>query len=151
MGRTEEGLDHARRAVALDPLSVENAASLGWQLYFARRYDETVVKLRKCIDLNSRAGYAYGILGQVYARQGRFADAIATERTARELDLGNLLPLAELARDYTFAGRAAEARQALTGLLASAKSQYVSKAMMAGVYAAMGDKDQAMAQLEQAY
>src|SRR5581483_10189409 len=55
------------------------------------------------------------------------------------------------ARDYALAGRAAEARQALAGLLASAKRQYVPKGPIAAVYAAMGDKDQALAQLEQAY
>ena len=59
--------------------------------------------------------------------------------------------LAELARAYALAGRAAEARQALAGLLAGAKRQYVSKGPIAAVYAAMGDKDQALAQLEQAY
>jgi hypothetical protein len=53
MGRTEEGLDHARRSVALDPLSVEFASLLGWELYFARRYDEAVVELRKCIHSGS--------------------------------------------------------------------------------------------------
>jgi len=151
MGRTEEGLDHARRAVALDPLSVESAASLGWQLYFARRYDEAVVELLKCIDLNPGVGYSYGILGQIYAQQGRFAEAVAAQQKARELDPTNPLALAEMARDYALSGRAAEARQALAGLLAGAKRQYVPKYAIAVVYAALGDKDKALAQLEQAY
>jgi hypothetical protein len=48
-------------------------------------------------------------------------------------------PLAELARDYALAGRAAEARQALADLLTSAKRHYVSKYEIATVYAAMND------------
>ena len=52
---------------------------------------------------------------------------------------------------YALAGRAAEARKALADLLAAAKRQYVPKYTIATVYAAMADKDQALAQLEQAY
>jgi tetratricopeptide (TPR) repeat protein len=90
----------------------------------------------------------YFILGQVYAQQGRFAEAIAAEQKSREKGGG---PYQLLASYYVHAGRPAEARQALADLLASAKRQYVSKYPIAAVYAAMGDKDQALAQLEQAY
>ena len=122
---------------------------LGWDLYFARRYDEAVAETRKAFDLEPELGSAIPLLGQVYAQQGRFAEAIAAQqKSPRE---GVVPPPAELARDYALAGRAAEARQALADLLASAKRQYVPKYTIAIVYAAMGDKDQALAQLEQAY
>jgi tetratricopeptide (TPR) repeat protein len=150
VGRTDEGLDHARRAVALDPLSVEIAGSLGWQLYFARRYDEAAAQTREVFELQPECGFCYSVLGQIYAQQGRFAEAIAAQQKARE-KWALLLQTAELARVYALAGRAVEARQALADLLAGAKRQYVSKYTIATVYAAMGDKDQALAQLEQAY
>ena len=51
MGRIEEGLDHNRRSVALDPVSFENAVLLGWDLYFARHYDDAVAETRKAMDL----------------------------------------------------------------------------------------------------
>ena len=148
VGRTGEGLDHARRAVALDPLSVEIAVGLGWDLYFAR-HRRCRTETRKVFELEPEFGNAYYILGQVYAQQGRFAEAIGAEQKAGNVPL--VSPPAELARDYALAGRAAEARQALADLLASAKRQYVSKYVIATVYAGMGDKDQAMAQLELAY
>jgi eukaryotic-like serine/threonine-protein kinase len=149
MGRTEEGLDHNRRAVALDPVSLEITGSLGWDLYFARHYDDAVVEFRKAFDLEPEFGFGYSFLGQVYAQQGRFAEAIAAQQKAQE---GGLVsPAAELARDYALTSRAAEARQALADLRAGAKRQYVPKYMIAIVYAALGDKDQAVAQLEQAY
>ena len=73
------------------------------------------------------------------------------QQKARGKDGGFWGTLAELARDYALAGRAAEAHQALADLLASAKRQYVSKFGVAMAYTGMGDKDQALAQLEQAY
>jgi len=151
VGRTDEGLDHARRAVALDPLSVESAGSLGWQLYFARRYDDAIAETRKAIDLEPQSGFGYSVLGLVYAQQGRFVESIASEQKSREKGGGLVQSDALLASYYARAGRPAEARQALAELLASAKRQYVSKYTIAAVYATMGDKDQAFAQLEQAY
>ncbi|MGO9254728.1 MAG: tetratricopeptide repeat protein [Bryobacteraceae bacterium] len=147
MGRTEEGLVHNRRAVALDPVSLEIAGVLGWDLYFARHYDDAVAETRKALDLDPELGFGYSTLGQVYAQQGRFAEAIAAQQKAQE---GVVSPAAELARVYALAGRA-EARQGLAELRAGAKRQYVPKYMIAIVYAALGDKDQAVAQLEQGY
>ena len=150
VGRTEEGLDHARRAVALDPLSVEIAGSLGLQLYFARRYEEAATEIHKVFKLQPECGFCYFALGQIYGQQGRYSEAIAAQQKARDKWVLSS-QTAELARVYALAGRAAEARQSLADLLAGAKRQYVSKYTIATVYAAMGDKDRALAQLEQAY
>ena len=60
-------------------------------------------------------------------------------------------PLAEIARDYALEGKSAEARQALKDLLARSQRIHVAPYGIATVYAALGDKDQAFAQLEEAY
>ena len=151
IGRFEEGLEHNQRSVALDPVSFENAVLLGWDLYFARHYDDAVAETRKAMDLSPEAANSYGILGQIYAQQGRFAEAIAMQQKAYEKSGGFWMGLAELAREYALAGRAADAHKALADLLASAKRQYTSKYWIAMAYTGMGDKDQALTQLEQAY
>ncbi|SPF56639.1 Serine/threonine protein kinase with TPR repeats [Candidatus Sulfopaludibacter sp. SbA4] len=150
MGRTGEGLDHNRRSVALDPVFFESAVLLGWDLYFARRYDDAVAETRRAMDLTPESWSSYFILGQIYAQQGRFAEAIAMQQKAREKP-GGLQALSELARDYTLAGRAEEGHQAMTDLLAGAKREYLSKYFIAKAYAGIGGKEQALAQLEQAY
>ena len=48
-------------------------------------------------------------------------------------------------------GEAAQARATLEKLLADAQHRYVDRTYMAAIYAALGDKDDAIAQLEQAY
>jgi tetratricopeptide (TPR) repeat protein len=87
----------------------------------------------------------------VYTQQGRFDDAIAAERKSLEILKSASWPLAEIALDYALAGKSAEARQAVRDLLANPRHIYVSAYGIAAVYAALGDKDQAFAQLEQAY
>jgi eukaryotic-like serine/threonine-protein kinase len=151
MRRTDQAIQEAQRAVELDPLSAEIHSILGWVLYFARRYDQAVAELHKCLELDPNYWIGYYYLGQVYAQQGRLDDAMAAQRKSAEILKGASWPLEEIALDYALAGKNAEARQALRDLLANSRHIYVSPYGIATAYAALGDKDQAFAQLEQTY
>jgi serine/threonine protein kinase/tetratricopeptide (TPR) repeat protein len=152
MGRMDEAIREGQRAVELDPLFPEIPSILAWDLYFARRYDQAAAELHKTLELAPNYPLGYYYLGQVYAQQGRFDDAIAAQRKAAELFGGGVSwPLTEIARDYVLAGKSAEAHQALEDLLKRARTSHVIPYGIATVYAALGDKDRAFAQLEQAY
>jgi serine/threonine protein kinase/tetratricopeptide (TPR) repeat protein len=151
VGRTDQAIQEGQRAVELDPLSAENHLMLSWDLYFAHRYDQAAAELHKCLELDPNYWIGYFYLGQVYTQQGRFDDAIAAERKSVEILKSASWPLAEIALDYALSGKTAEARQALRDLLANSRHIYVAPYGIAAVYAALGDKDQAFAHLEQAY
>ncbi|MGH8184568.1 MAG: hypothetical protein ACREPH_13005 [Rhodanobacteraceae bacterium] len=57
----------------------------------------------------------------------------------------------QLAICQAHVGETAQARAALEKLLADAQHRYVDRSYIAAIYAALGDKDNAMVQLEQAY
>ena len=151
MGRTDQAIQEAQRAVELDPLSAETHSILGWDLYFARRNDPAAVELHKCLELDPNYWIGYFMLGQVYAQQGRLDDAIAAQRKSAEILPSASWPLAEIARDHALAGKSEDARKTLRDLLARAQRIDVPAYRIATVYAALGDKDQAFAQLDQAY
>jgi tetratricopeptide (TPR) repeat protein len=151
-GRTEGGLAEVRKAEQLDPLSAEVSDIAGWMLYAARRNDEAVIQLRKCLEIDPSYWPAYYNIAQVYEQQGRFPEAIAAAQKAVDILPDNpSVPLAELARAYALSGRRSDALSALDQLLALSKRVQVSKYAIATVYAALGDKDQAIARLQQAY
>jgi tetratricopeptide (TPR) repeat protein len=137
--------------VQLDPLSAEIHSMLGWYLYFARRYDQAEVEIHKTLELDRNYWVGYYWLGEVYAQQGRVDDAIAAQQKAAEIFGTTSWPQAEIAHDYVLAGKLPEARQALRDLLARSQHFRVSPYGIAMIYAALGDKDQAFSQLEQAY
>jgi tetratricopeptide (TPR) repeat protein len=87
----------------------------------------------------------------VYAQQGRFDDAIAAQRKSAEL-FGSAVSwsLAEMARDYALEGKLPQARQAIRDFLTRTRQIHGTPYGLAAVFAALGDKDQAFAQLEQA-
>jgi TolB-like protein len=150
-GRVDQSLQEGRRAVELDPLSAGIHSILGWDLYYARRYEEAAAEFHKTLELDPNYWISYYDMGEVYAQQGRLDDAIAAQRKAAEIFGTTSWPQAEMARDYALEGKLPEAHQALRDLLARAQHFRVSPYGVATVYAALGDKDQAFSQLEQAY
>jgi eukaryotic-like serine/threonine-protein kinase len=150
VARTAEGIAEGRRAVALDPLSAETTSFLGVNFYYSHHYDEAVAELRESLDLDPGYWFGYYYLGQTYAKQGRFPEALAAEEKARAV-MDFPVVQAELARDYALSGHPVEARGSLDELLARAKRQYVPAYAIGTVYAALGDKSAAVVQLRQGY
>jgi eukaryotic-like serine/threonine-protein kinase len=152
MGRKDESLAGIRKAGQLDPLSAEIAFETGWFLIESGRYTEALTELNKARELDPNLWTTYHFQGQAYQQLGRIPEALAALKKSQEI-LGDnpSPPLAEEARVYALSGRQADARRSLDRLLALAKRTQVSKYAIATVYAALGDKDQAFAHLNQAY
>ena len=151
MGKAEQGIAENRRSQQLDPLSPIDGVVLGQMLWYARRYDEGIQELRKALDLDQANEQVHIELGHCYASKGLFAMAIAEFEKARSLEDTIAEPLAELGWTYALEGNKAEARKVLGELQERAKRSHVSNYLIAIVYAALGDKDQAFAFLDKAY
>jgi len=123
----------------------------GWWLYFAHRYDEAITQLGKCLDLDPNYPICHWLMGQVYAQQGRFAEAIAAETKVLKIDPRWSWASADMARAYVLSGRRAEAQRMLDELLERSKGSYVTKYSLARLYAALGDKNRALDELEQSF
>lgn len=75
LGRFDEGVREARRALELDQYSPVVSTQLGSVLYRARRYDESIVVLRQTLDLNPNYVTAYYFLGLCFLAQGQLTQA----------------------------------------------------------------------------
>ena len=147
--RPAEALAEERRARDLDPLSLVINTDLGWQLYFARRYDEAVERLRATLDLDPSFPMARLRLGQVYEQRGDQDAALREILRARELAPESVEALAALAHCYGKFGRRSDALRVLEEIKAredAGRSPY----FLAYAYLGLGDAEQALAQLERA-
>jgi len=143
LGRNDEAVREGQIAVQLDPLSSYAESSLGRFLYRARRYEEALPHLRRAVELEPRAIRANFRLGDVYAQLRRYDEAIAAFERIREVMPEGGDFQAGIARVYALQGRQREARRMVSGVKGNA---YI----IAGVYATLGDKDQAFSILEKA-
>jgi serine/threonine-protein kinase len=85
-----------------------------------------------------------------YEQQGKYAEAIAEFKQVINLTSGKPLGVAALARAYALAGQRADAQKLLGQLQEQAKVRYVSPASIAVIFAALGEKDQALTWLDKA-
>ncbi len=135
LGRHAEAIGQMETAEQLDPLSSLVQSTFGRVLYRARRYPDAVAHLKRAAELDPRSYGAYGRLGDAYVQMGKFEEAITAFKKAGELRADGVYQ-ARIARVYALTGRQAEAREMVSGVKAGAFE-------IAGVYTALGDKDQA--------
>jgi len=150
-GKIQEGLAESERARRLDPLSLNAVTNVAGAFRSAGQYDRAIAGFKDAIAIEPRAGRGHFLLGSTYALMGRMNDAIQELETAVTRTPGNSRFEAYLAYAYAAAGRRADAEKILAELEERAKKQYVSSFGIALIYDALGEKERAMAALEQAY
>jgi adenylate cyclase len=148
-GRFDEALRESERARQLDPLSLIIAADNGAILYYARRYDQAIGRLRSVRSVDPTLSRAY-LLIAVYADDGKLDQALAEEQRWRPL-IAAPVHWSALAYIYGRAGRAAEARHAIQELLRTSEREPVQARVFAWSYAGVEDTAQTLAWLEKAY
>ena len=151
MKRPDEGIAANQRAQQLDPLSNEANLNLGQTYYFVHQYDRAIEALHNTTVLDPNLWVTYDLLGWCYEAKGDLPGAIAQYQKARQIEPDFAEPLTSLGRGYALEGKKAEVKQVLDQLQEQSKQHPVAPYNLAWVYAAMGDKDQAMALLEKSY
>ncbi len=144
-GQREEGFAEMRRAQQVDPLSPVFRADLGWQYWLARDDDAALREARKALELNPDFAVAWAVVGYAYAAKGMFDEAIEAHRKAAAADADWRWPLG---RTYALAGRRDEAEKLAEEL--KKEPTPLNAFGLAGVYAALGDKDEAFAWMARA-
>ena len=150
LGRKSEAVSEMRRAENLDPLSLIINADLAELLLIAHFPDESILQSRKTIEMDPGFALAHNQLGQAYLEKHMFVEATAELQKAVQLS-GGPTSLANLARAYVASNREAEAIELLNDLKKRSASGYSNASEVAMIYAALGDKDQAMTWLEKGY
>lgn len=147
--RFSEAVAEARRALAIDPLSLIMNGAVGWMLYFKGDDAAALAIYRGVLEMEPNFMIAHWSIGQLYERQGRHD--LAIESYERSVALSNRTPtqLASLAHAHARAGNREKAEQMLAELLA-VTTGYVSPFKIALVYAGLGDSDRAFEWLDRA-
>jgi TolB-like protein/DNA-binding winged helix-turn-helix (wHTH) protein/Flp pilus assembly protein TadD len=138
-GRFADAIAHMQKAEQLDPLSGTVQSGFGRVLYRARRFEEAVSHLNRAIALEPESAGAYGRLADVYEEMGRYTEALAMHKKADALLNRPPGRDVRVARIYARMGKRKEARQILDRLPKTGR--YYEG--LAGVYAALGNKDEA--------
>jgi TolB-like protein/Tfp pilus assembly protein PilF/predicted Ser/Thr protein kinase len=151
LGRENEAVAESRKAQELDPLSISTQVNAGFVLYYTREFDKAIEQCRKALDLDPNSAGAYDCLGSSYLAEGKYEEAIVACEKASSLWNDDPQRLVGLGRAYALADRKSEALRILEQLRQLSRHAYVPPYFFAAIYTAMGQKDEALRWLENAY
>jgi len=149
MGRHDEAIAEARRGQELDPLSPIISAIAAWIHYEARRYEETVERCRRDLQMNP-IPQSYLFLGLALTQLRQYDDAIAAFERGVSLSGGLTEMYAGLGFAYGVSGRTKDARRVLEDLDRLSKARYVPPYSRSIVHVGLGERAEALDLLEQA-
>jgi TolB-like protein/predicted Ser/Thr protein kinase len=147
-GELKEGLWLVLEAEKLDPVS-PIISYVATAAYLANdQIDEAISEGQRTLQLDPNYFYLDSDLAAAYREKGNFAEAIALYTKAQE---ATHLPSSGLAITYARLGQQIEARNILAQLLQAREKRYVSAPVIAAVYVAFGEKEEAFRWLERAF
>jgi serine/threonine protein kinase/pimeloyl-ACP methyl ester carboxylesterase/tetratricopeptide (TPR) repeat protein len=150
-GRPAESIAEIKRALELDPLSLEINADVGVQYVYARQADLAIEALRKTVALDEGFAYTHYMLGRAYQIKGMYPEAVKEAQRAVDLGGRSARLVGYLGQAEAAAGRQAEARKTLDELSKRSKQSYVSPLELALIYIALNEKEKAIAELQLGY
>jgi len=151
LGRSEEALEVAKRALDLDPASPAVSHSLAVQLYLARKFDRAIEQAYDTLEMDGNFAISYVVLGEVYLSKGMYRDGLSALEKYSALSRRNATSLAFLGYSHARLGERKEALRMIEELQAASQQSFVPALFVALVYAGLEDKDQAFTWLEKAY
>jgi serine/threonine-protein kinase len=151
LGHTEESIAEANLALEVDPLSMLTNQMLGNAYASARKYDLAIAQYRKGLELHPNDSSLQYQLGWTYVYSGAIDLGLRSIRSSLAVDGVDPDLSPDLAYIDAMIGKRDRARQILKRLLALATQYPVSPGMIALVYIALDEREQALNWLEKAY
>jgi len=151
MGRNDDAMSELRTAQGLDPLSLIISADIADALFVAHRYDEAVEQSRKTLELNPNFAIGHYELGLAFGQKHMHEEAIAELQQAIALSGHSGAFDSNLAYVYAVSGRTEEATKIAEDLEARHGQSSSIDADIALIQVGLGDRDQAMIRLNNAF
>ena len=151
MGRYEEAIRLSKKALELDPISLQINALISNLHYYAADYDMAIEECLKAKKLDPDFGTFLYYLGLAYGEKKMYKEAIAELQKLVSLQPEMPENLAALGHIYAAAGKRDEARKVLEKLKTLPMGTYIPSYCIGIIYAGLKDNDRAFEYLEKAY
>ncbi len=145
LGRENEALMKFEHALQIDPLSPHHMTCFADFYIHVGRYDQAEEWCLKALEIEPDSAPGRYFLGWTYVRKGMLDEAI------EEFQKAPSVCEVALAHAYAISGSRTEALRILNEILARSKQSFVDSRNVAVIYVGLGETDQALDWLEEAY
>jgi serine/threonine-protein kinase len=151
VGRLAESVEEGRQAIALDPVAPVLRTFTARTYSYLQQPDRAIEFGQQALAIDPNFPPAHDVLGWAYLEKAMYTEGLAEIHKFVHLQGDRDEGAIKLALAYAAARQRALALRYLETVKALAKRQYVSPADIAAIYAALGEKEQALTWLEKAY
>ncbi|MBK5255309.1 MAG: winged helix-turn-helix domain-containing protein [Vicinamibacteria bacterium] len=146
-GEPVRALASARKATAIDPISLKAVVGAGFHLYLSQQYEPDLDPLTRALELEPEFAVAHWALGLACDKLGDFDRAEAAHRAAVRYSGGSPTMESNLARSLALSGKRSEAIDLADRLSALGLAPY----RRAAIDVALGENARAVDSLEHAW
>ncbi len=150
LGRHDESIIEIKLAQQVDPLNPAARTAAASMFRYARRYEESIEQLEAVLEIEPDFAGAYQRLALIYELTGLYQEAAAARQQEQILGGASTGKMAGILKAAA-TGKEAYWRWWLGYNQEKAKKEYFSPREFAGIYAQLGEKDQAFEWLEKAF
>jgi TolB-like protein/Flp pilus assembly protein TadD len=151
IGRFDEGIAEIKRGLELEPLDINMGGTLSSAYFFAGQNDTALELARKTHEIEPGHPIGRWILSQAYLVKEMYSDAIAHNEQWLQTEPTNQFALRDAGIAYAKVGRRDKAEEMIRRFREIEKTQYVPTSRIACIYAALGDMDKALTELEKGF
>jgi TolB-like protein/Tfp pilus assembly protein PilF len=150
-GQPEKAVSELERAVEMEPASLINNAVLTSAYIYARQNDKALRQAQKAYELDPAFPLAEHWLGMAYVANGRYDETIEVgSKMPVDGPLG-WLGIVVVGHAHARMGKRTEAEAEIAKLRELAKTRYIRPYYIASIYAILGEKDKAFAELQKSF
>ena len=153
IGHLEAAIEETKRGVALDPTNLIINSEVAFGAYMARNYDAAITQARKTLELDPAFSYVSCILAWSYEQKGMYDQAMAELNHARTIssppDWSWII--ADIGYVHARMNNRSEAQKIIEELKNRTSREYIDPVLIAYIYIALADSDQAFAWLNRGY
>jgi TolB-like protein/Flp pilus assembly protein TadD len=151
LGRFDEAAAETKRGVEFDPTNLVINSEVGLAYYWGRKYEQAVAQHRKTLEMDPTFTYASYCLACDYILMRKYHEALAELNRARPISQDWSWIVAAIGYINGSLGKRAEAEKTIAELIARSTREYIDPVLIAYIYIALGNKDQAFAWMEKGY
>jgi TolB-like protein/tetratricopeptide (TPR) repeat protein/predicted Ser/Thr protein kinase len=150
LGRYQESLAAATRALDLDPVSATTSDPLGHCHYFLKEYDLAAKQYSRSLDLDPHDFVAHIMLGWVHLAMSEWAAGIAEMQTAVQISASSSFATTCLICANALSGKPDVARNLKQDAEKKNGADYFGPVLLGSIAASLGDRDTAFLYLNRA-
>ena len=150
LGRFDEAISEIDQGVNAEPLDVNMGVTRAWAELVSGRHEKALELMRKIYEFEPNHPLSRWLLSQILNEMGRYEESLAITEKWLQDEPNNQFALRDAGVAYARSGQRDKAEEMIRRYRELSKIEWVPASRIAAIYGALGEMDEAFAEMEKA-